>query len=172
MLLSQRETTLLLAAGLSILPKASWVNCRSFLETAKVLTQWDNALGINDFEWEKESLCRKKNGKFFLYGEGEPASPYATDHDTARKPGPWSEGEDIIPFTTDQAKQWAEKKLDPDKYEKIFGKVPEDNEVITEEVQFDRDDWEKVHKIAEKKGLAVDKLIQKAIVIHLPKWFI
>lgn len=140
MLLSQRETTLLLAAGLSILPKASWVNCRSFLETAKVLTQWDNALGINDFEWEKESLCRKKNGKFFLYGEGEPASPYATDHDTARKPGPWSEGEDIIPFTTDQAKQWAEKKLDPDKYEKIFGKVPEDNEVITEEVQFDRDD--------------------------------
>lgn len=75
-----------------------------------------------------------------MYGEGEPASPYATDHGTARKPGPWSEGEDIIPFTTDQAKQWAEKKLDPDKYE--------------------------------KKGLAVDKLIQKAIVIHLPKWFI
>ena len=74
-----------------------------------------------NFEYWKEDLYRKKTGEFFLYGEGGPMTKYN------RKTGQneWSGGEEIIPLTVGEAQEWAERYLDADEYEEIFGEVEE-----------------------------------------------
>ncbi len=37
----------------------------------------------------------------------------------------WSGGEEIIPLTVGEAQEWAERYLDADEYEEIFGEVEE-----------------------------------------------
>lgn len=37
----------------------------------------------------------------------------------------WGSGEDIIPLSEEKAKEWAEKHLEVDEYEEIFGEVEE-----------------------------------------------
>ena len=75
----------------------------------------------NDFEYWRENLYRKKTGEFFLYGEGGPMSKYS--HRTGQNE--WSGGEEIIPLTVEEAQEWAEKHLEVEEYEQIFGKVKE-----------------------------------------------
>ena len=70
-----------------------------------------------DFRWVHETLYRKRTGEYFLHGEGGPLSKYAKSIGQ----GKWSGGETIIPLTIDAAKEWAERYLDGDEYEKIFG---------------------------------------------------
>ena len=75
----------------------------------------------SDFHYVLELLYRKKTGEFFLYGEGGAASVYAE----AAGPNERCGGEKIIPFTIEEAKEWAEHHLDADKYEELFGEVEE-----------------------------------------------
>ena len=74
-----------------------------------------------DFEYWYEALYRKKTGEFFLYGEGGAMSRYAQRIGQ----NTWGGGEQIIPLTLAEAQEWAEKYLDADEYEKIFGKIEE-----------------------------------------------
>jgi len=76
-----------------------------------------------DFSYWAETLYRKNTGEFFLYGEGGPMSRYAAAIDQNN----WSGGEKIMPLSYESAQKWAEKNLDADKYEEIFGEVTEDN---------------------------------------------
>lgn len=88
--------------------------------TAKALyTMNSGALG--DFEHVSETLYIKKTGEYFLYGEGGPMSRYA------RSAGQncWSGGEAITPITEAKARAWAEKYMDGDEFESIFGEVDE-----------------------------------------------
>lgn len=80
-----------------------------------------------DFEYWHEALYRKKTGEFFLYGEGGAKSKYS------RRIGQneWSGGEEIRPLTLTEAQEWAEKYLDADEYEEIFGKIEEDKTQIS-----------------------------------------
>jgi len=74
----------------------------------------------NFHHWEEE-LFQKKNGEFFLYGNGGPRSKYCIQTDI----NSWSGGEKIIPMTEEEAKDWAEVHLSGEKYEEIFGAVDE-----------------------------------------------
>lgn len=74
-----------------------------------------------DFCFWSEELYRKKTGEFFIYGEGGPASKYGRQIEQ----NTWSGGEQIIPLTLKEAQEWAEKYLDADKYEKVFGRIEE-----------------------------------------------
>ena len=74
-----------------------------------------------DFEYWEENLYRKKTGEFFLYGEGGPMSQYA--HRTGQNQ--WAGGEGIRPLTLTEAREWAERYLDVEKYEQIFGVIEE-----------------------------------------------
>lgn len=74
-----------------------------------------------DFHYWCEGLYRKKNGEFFLHGEGGPMSRYSE----ALGNNCWGDGEDIIPLTEEEAREWAEKNLSADTYEEIFGEVEE-----------------------------------------------
>jgi hypothetical protein len=90
-------------------------------DTAKLVgeTSYSNR---GDFYFWSEELYRKKTGEFFLYGEGGPASKYSQQI----AQNEWAGGEQIIPLTLAEAREWAEKYLDADEYEKVFGRIEED----------------------------------------------
>ena len=69
-----------------------------------------------NLDHECEALYQKRTGEFFLYGEGGPRSKYAEETSM----NSWSGGEQIIPLSDQQAKEWAEANLDGEDYEKIF----------------------------------------------------
>lgn len=89
-------------------------------ETAKKLGNWDNGIYGNDFRNCEETLYCTKSGKYFLDGEGGPMSTYAVHHGNTT-----SGGEQIMPLTPREARQWAKEKLEADKYIAIFGEVEE-----------------------------------------------
>ena len=89
-------------------------------ETAKLIgSDSFGQYGSND-NWGEE-LYLKKTGEFFLYGYGGYYSKYAKQVDS----NSWSGSEKIIPLTESEAKAWAEKHLDGDKYIEAFGEVSE-----------------------------------------------
>ena len=90
-------------------------------ETATKIDSYSNRLGYNDFRHLSETLYQKKNGEFFLVGEGGPMTEYCTYYDD----NSWGGGTDIIPLTYNKAKEWAQKHMDVDDYIFIFGEVEE-----------------------------------------------
>ena len=80
-----------------------------------------------DLEYWKESLYLKKTGEFFLHGEGGALSIYSR----STGQNEWSGGEVIRPLSMKEAKEWAEKYLDADEYEQVFGKIEEDKSQIS-----------------------------------------
>lgn len=89
-------------------------------ETAEEMGYWWNGLGTNDFSHCTERLYRTKKGSYFIYGEGGPSSVYRE-----RAGDMWASGNDIRPLTVTEAREWAEKHLNADEYEAIFGEVEE-----------------------------------------------
>ena len=78
-------------------------------------------LAYNDFGWWEESLYKKRTGEFFLHGSGGARTRYAR----SAGQNAWTGGEDVIPLTDAEARDWAEKHCDADEYESIFGPAPE-----------------------------------------------
>ena len=74
-----------------------------------------------DFAYWRERLYRKKTGEFFLYGIGGPMSKYAI----RTGQNEWSGSQQIQPLTVQEAQEWAEKYLEADEYEQVFGAVEE-----------------------------------------------
>ena len=89
-------------------------------ETAKYLAAWWNGLGCNDFGYVYEDLYKKKTGEFFLHGRGGANSKYAERYGRC-----FSDGEAITPLTEEEAREWAEKKLEVEEYIEIFGEPEE-----------------------------------------------
>lgn len=75
----------------------------------------------SEFSYYEETLYCKRTGEYFLYGYGHGESKYAK-----QVLGDWGPGEDIIPLDYEQARQWAEKNLSVDEYEREFGLTSED----------------------------------------------
>lgn len=97
-------------------------NKRYDTKTAKLLGE-DSYSNPRDFEHWSEELYQKRTGEFFLYGKGGAMSKYA---ETIGQ-NEWSGGEKIMPLDYESAREWAEKHLGADEYEKIF-QVIEDEE--------------------------------------------
>lgn len=91
-------------------------------DTAKLLGTWCAECGSTDFNYFAESLYRSKSGNFFIYGKGGPDPPYRQQVEYST----WTGGESIIPISFEQAQKWAEKHLDDDEYEAIFGDAEDD----------------------------------------------
>lgn len=89
-------------------------------DTAECVSCWSNGYGCGDFQYAEERLFRKKTGEFFLHGEGGAMSNYAESYGNERYGG-----EKIIPLSENEAKEWAERNLDVEEYEAIFGEVEE-----------------------------------------------
>ena len=128
-------------------------------ERAKELGRWQNSEDPRDFGWVSETLYRKKNGEYFIHGEGGPATSYA-----ARSFGDnWTSGERIIPMTYDVAAEWAQKNLQAEEYEKIFGAVQDD--MVHRYVTY----WlttsaaEKLRRKADQEGVQVSEMLERMI---------
>ena len=74
----------------------------------------------SSFHYWEENLYQKKTGEWFLYGVGSALSKYSDCSDGRS----WGI-EKIMPYTEDEAKEWAEKYMLADKYEELFSKVEE-----------------------------------------------
>lgn len=85
-------------------------------ETAELVGEWDNGHRYGEFQYECEELYRKKTGEFFLYGSGGAMSSYAVPSGNNN----WTGSSKITPISIDEAKEWVERNLDADDYEKYF----------------------------------------------------
>lgn len=92
-------------------------------ETARERGVWSNSGDWRDFTHVCETLYQKRSGEFFLHGQGGPRTNYAVSVGG----NSWSGGAKIIPLTVEQAREWAEKHMDADDYQEIFGEVSEDD---------------------------------------------
>ena len=98
------------------------INGRKYdTDTAKVCGFMSKGYDTRDYSCYEETLYQKKNGEFFLYGEGGPSSKYASALDAHNYIGSCR----IIPLSEFDAKRWAEEWLTVEDYEEIFGEVEE-----------------------------------------------
>lgn len=89
-------------------------------DTAKSLGSYWNGCGAGDFNYLCEELYQKKTGEYFLCGTGGALSKYR------KYVANGSVGStEIIPYTEEEARAWAEKYLEADEYIQLFGNVAE-----------------------------------------------
>lgn len=128
-------------------------------EKAKELGAWRNAGSWRDFSHKEETLYRKKTGEFFLHGQGGPMTNYAE----ATGANSWSGGERIMPLTFQEARKWAEEKLQADEYEAIFGEVVEDESKATVCYNLSIAAAETVKRRAAELGISASAYIESLI---------
>lgn len=90
-------------------------------ETAEYIGEYSNGLGGSDFKNLSEELYRKKNGEFFIAGEGGPLTKYQVE----AYGGGWTGSERITPLTEAEARDWVEQYCSVDTYIEIFGEPEE-----------------------------------------------
>ena len=90
-------------------------------ETAKKVATWDNGYPYGDFHYCEETLYKKKTGEYFFYGEGGPLSKYARSCGN----DDWCGGDEFVPLSENEAREWMEKNADADDYIAEFGEVEE-----------------------------------------------
>ena len=107
-----------------------------------------------DFSYWCETLYKKRTGEFFLHGEGGPTSRYAV----SQSQNTWGSGEKIIPLNYNAAQEWAEKHLDADEYQEIFGETSEGDDVLIS-VKLPAATDSKLRRIAAERGISLTALI-------------
>lgn len=128
-------------------------------ETAKELAYWSNNERYGSFYYREETLYQKRTGEYFLYLFGGAATDLAEPDPM----GGYTGGEAIEPITEDEAKEWAEKHVDADKYEDIFGKIYEGNQKVDVHVFMKPEMRDRIKSAAVKKGISVTELIEKEL---------
>lgn len=89
--------------------------------TAKMVGSYDNGEEYLGFLYVEEELYQKKTGEFFLYGWGGAMTEYRVKCGSNN----WSGSSCIVPYSIDEAKEWAMEHMSGDKYEEVFGPVEE-----------------------------------------------
>ena len=129
-------------------------------DTARMMASRTNDRPVNDFGYVEETLYRKRSGEYFLYGEGGPMTSYRT----WISDNSWTGGEKIVPMSEAEAREWAEKWLDADEYEKIFGNVEEeDGSMRTVTFSIPVYLHEKLKKEGVKRGVAASQVLAELI---------
>lgn len=127
-------------------------------DTAKRLGEYQ-FLSRRDFHFVREELYRTKSGKYFLFGEGGPASPYATK--VAQNE--WTGGEKIKLLPPEAARQWAEENLEGDDYIAAFGD-PEDGDYYN--IAVDSATKARLDKIKSSTGKTLRQIVAEAIAAY------
>ena len=128
-------------------------------ETAKKVASWYSSYARNDFHYYEEELYQKKTGEFFLYGEGNAASPYSRSCGQNE----WCGGEKIVPLTFAEAQEWSEKHLDGEDYCEIFGEPDEDSEDVLLGIRVSAVAAAKLKRIAAETGKPQNRIVEELI---------
>ena len=126
--------------------------------TAKKVGEYDPNPYKSDFNCYCEELYQKKTGEFFLYGEGNAASPYCRYVTHSERCG----GEAIEPLSYKAAAKWAEEHLEGDEYIAIFGDPEENADKTVISISIRKDTYEKVKQAAAKEEVTISEFIEKA----------
>lgn len=124
-------------------------------ETATKLGSCDHDI-IDRLHWRSETLYRTKSGRYFIHGEGGPASPYSI----ADGDGRWKSGEQINVIPREAAEEWAEEHLTGDEYEAAFG-LPDEVPRIT--VELTPENRRKLDEIRARNGMKFVSIVNAAI---------
>lgn len=127
-------------------------------EKAKKVGFYADGISYRDHAWYNETLYRKKTGEFFIYGEGGSASRYRR-----RIKNMWHEGDKIVPLSYESAHTWAEKHLDTNEYDEIFGEVIEDNSRATITLYMSTAKIERAKRNASKADISFSGYIENLI---------
>ncbi|MTI67130.1 MAG: hypothetical protein FH753_11115 [Firmicutes bacterium] len=90
-------------------------------ETAELIAEYWNGLGVSDFRYLSEDLYRTKKGAYFLHGSGGPMTKYSESSGNST----WGI-ETIIPLTDQEAYEWLEEHDESEVIEKYFGNMLEE----------------------------------------------
>ena len=124
--------------------------------TAKFLGE-ASYLSDRDLAHWSEELYRTKSGKYFLYGEGGPASRYAVTIGQDE----WSGGEKIQLLSRETAMEWAEEHLDGDEYIAAFGNPEETEKAMS--VILPLKTRERLEVLKAETGMTFSEIIARAI---------
>lgn len=125
--------------------------------TAKLLGDWyTKGLSNRDFAYVEEELYVKRSGEYFLHGKGGAMSKYGKIVNRSAVGS-----EEIIPLSYEEAKVWAEKHLEPDKYDKIFGEIAEsdNSENVRVHVSLRSDVAEQLKRNAQQKHMNTSEYV-------------
>ena len=110
-----------------------------------------------------EKLYRKRNGEFFLYGEGGATSKYAEKTSQNK----WQSGKQIIPLSVDIAREWAKKHMESKKYEEVFeSKIKESNTTKTWTLHVSPATIERVRQLAGYESLTLSEVVEKSVLAY------
>lgn len=133
-------------------------NKRYDTDTAREIGEY-SYMNRRDFAYFCETLYCKRTGEYFIYGEGGPASKYA---ETVGQ-NEWCGGERIIPMSYEKAREWAERHLDADDYEKEFGEVAEDDSTETVTISLPAATIARIRRKAQEEGRSVSAIIGEMV---------
>lgn len=111
-----------------------------------------------DFSYFSEHLYKKRTGEFFLHGSGGPMSRYSKSIGQNE----WSGSEKIIPMSYESAREWAEKNLDADDFQQVFGEITEGEDAYIS-VKLPAAADSKLRRMAAEQGLSLTAMIIKLI---------
>ena len=114
-------------------------------------------LGDRDLAHWNEELYRTKSGKYFLYGEGGPASRYAVTIGQNERSG----GEKIQLLSRETAMKWAEEYLDGDEYIAAFGNPEETEKAMS--IILPLKTRERLEVLKRETGMTFSEIIARAV---------
>ena len=136
-------------------------------DTAHALGNWQRGYS-SERGFISETLYQKKNGEYFLHGEGGPRSRYAQ----RVAPNTWGYGERIIPFTNEEAHAWAENHLTESAYDTAFGANANDMNLTLMMVRLKSVYADKLSQLAQEQGRQpvdlAEEIIARALEADLP----
>lgn len=124
--------------------------------TAKKIGEYDNGLQRTDFAYYEETLYRTKSGKYFVYGWGHANSKYGEWHGNSG-----GSGEEIRPYTYQEAVEWAEEYLSGEDYEAAFG-VPDEG-YYAQTISIPYEIKYKLDKLQSETGKSISQIVIEAI---------
>lgn len=128
-------------------------------ETAKAIGQYEFDYPTS-IHYYSETLYKKRNGEFFIFGNGGPGSKYSE----YRYGGSWAGTGRITPMSYENARFWAEEHLNADTYESIFGEVlegAEDHTMLS--VRISPKAKGILERLASKTGKSKGELVSQAL---------
>ena len=107
-----------------------------------------------DYFYSEETLFRRADGEYFIYGYGHADSKYAQT-----VAGNFCPGSAIRPLSLDEAREWAERSLPPHECEAIFGEADDGAGGVELPVRVKASTRDALGRMAAEYGLTVGELI-------------
>lgn len=129
---------------------------------SKCVGSWDNGRYMNDLLYFSEDLYQKENGEFFLFGQGNAMSKYASVSGKCD-----GSGKVIIPLTYILAQEWAEKHLFGSDYRAVFGSPQEDAEDVLLNLRVSARSAAKLERLSSERGMTQSAFLDLMITEYI-----